>query len=254
MFKLGTKRKIGGKLNSIILRSNFLSSLDRIIEYFFPIFPKRDVRRYKSFIGNFLITQDKVDTIVFLFPEIRNASKIIDIGSADGSILYRIGHRFKIPGLYGYDSGYGLNGEFNLGNACSVSLHDINLYHAYYNRNGTVDPRTVDLKLAKEADLIYMFDVLPYLDEPTIENYFAQISGALRTSGAFLITARVDEDNFNLVGKGGEFHQKSRTLSYLLKVAEEHDLKLVKFIYGGWKWKSGETISFGADLLLFQRK
>ena len=254
MVKLSVRRKIGGKINTIILRNKLFLNIDKLVEAFFPLYLQRKGRRYKSFLGNYLITSDKLNLISFFIPTLDNLKKVSDIGCGDGSLLLTLSRRLKQAKLSGFDSGYSLTGKRSRGGA-DVFFYDLDLRHKHYNPNGKYDPDECQLGLKKNQDLILMFDVIPYLTNATLHNYFLQISNSLREEGYFFCTAKLAPClNTKLSGAGGEQYQNIISLEELLETTSCYSLRLEKFVFGGWSFPKSETVVYGADVLLFRKQ
>jgi hypothetical protein len=253
MFRLSVRRQIGGLINRIILKNKLFWNLDKLIEAFCPLYLHRNGRRYKSFIGNYLITSDKLNLISFFIPTLDNLKNVSDIGSADGSLLLTLSRRLKQAKLSGFDSGYSLAGKRSRGGA-DVFFYDLDLRHKYYNPSGKNNPDEFQLGLEKNQDLILMFDVIPYLTNATLNNYFLQISNSLREGGYFFCTAQLAPWlNIERSGAGGEQYQNIISLEELLETTNCYSLRLEKFVYGGWSFSKSETVVYGADVLLFRK-
>ena len=84
-----------------------------------------------------------------------------------------------------------------------------------------------------------MFDVIPYLTNATLHNYFLQISNSLREEGYFFCTAKLAPClNTKLSGAGGEQYQNIISLEELLETTSCYSLRLEKFVFAGGLFQS----------------
>jgi hypothetical protein len=253
MIKL--KMTIGGWINGIIIRNRFLSKLDSLMDICFKIFPNRPDRRYKSFIGNYFITKGKQVNIEKYTSQLAMGSNIVDIGCAEGSLLYRLQAHYKNYNFYGCDSGYASLYEIQNETFSNVKFHDLNIFHSYYSPDGLNKPEKVSLALPEQVDLVIMYDVMPYLDSKTQKNYLTQIGSSLKVGGELILTAMLEtgsETTFK--GKKGELYQSTTDLDVFLTLARGQNLILIDWAIGGWdksarnRWDVG-----GADLLVLKK-
>lgn len=261
MYKHGLLKKIGNKLNSIILRYKILHAIDRKIESIVNLvtpdlyhYSEGKTRRYRSFIGNNLITRSKYKIIESNIPvKLNTLNKIADIGCADGSLIFELSKSMSGRKIYGADSGY-KNCFENRAIPDCISLRDLEIYHPYYNKAGRVSADDVDLMIPNKTELIIMYDVLPYLNETTIKNYFQQFNQALTPDGVVFITAKLNTLRSQiLAGTGGEKTQDTIRLSELTNITSQAGFEIVNLLFGDWDKSRRSSTIHGGDVIIFRK-
>ena len=253
-------KKLGNKSNSVIKKIKILNSIDAFFEKIsnkvtrkeFSYSP-RDLRRYKTFIGNKLITKGKLDLIQKNLPTaISNGNRIFDLGCADGSLLCELNAFNNNLFLFGADSGY--RNCFKGDMPKNINIIDLDLMHSFYNPKGKNNPETVDLEMPANIDLCIMYDVMPYLTIKTIENYFSQFKKSLSKEGLIFITCRIDTlGNFIISGNRGEKFQSSLLLSKILDIASRNGFEVVNLKWGSWDITRKFSTVYGADIIVFKK-
>lgn len=256
----GFAKKIGNKINSIIKRNKFLNFIDTAIENttyklidHYEQYSDRSLRRYSSFIGNRLITKDKVNLIKKSLPiNLQSNLKIFDLGCADGSLLFELYSLNNNLELYGADSGY-KKCFVNKKMPNNINIVDLNLYHPHYNPNGINDPDIINLQLPQNLNLVIMYDVFPYLTSKTIDNYFNQIADSLTTDGLIFLTCKIETTGKSLIeGAMGEKYQDTIYLSQILDITKNR-FEIINLAWGDWdKTREHKTI-YGADIIVLQK-
>ena len=253
MFKLGLRQALGGRLNSLVVRHpKVIGRLDMYLEMALSRYQAPTNRRYRSFIGNYLISTGKFRIISSLVKKYeKKIYRIVDIGAADGSLLLHLAKGFPNANLLGVDSGYALPPiHFK---DLRITMRDLNLYHGYYNPSGENPPEAVDLKLGREVDLCIIYDVIPYLTTKTLANYFRQISAALVPDGLLFATAMLAPEACERDGCGGEKHQQTISSTVLLELAARFDLHVEDLKYGDWGPQKSCATVYGSDIILFKK-
>ncbi|MDC1470204.1 class I SAM-dependent methyltransferase [Gammaproteobacteria bacterium] len=247
-------KNIGGKLNRIILKNKALNFFDSFVEKLFNIFPNRSARRYKSFIGNYLIIKAKNINIKKYTAKLPLNASIVDIGCAEGSLLFSLRSKYPNCSFYGCDSGY--SSLFKNHNKLLPNLRfkDLNIYHKHYSPDGKNISENISLDLPSDADLIIMYDVLPYLNFETQKNYIMQISSSLKVGGEIILTAMLNTNSqWENKGLKGEFSQLNTDISKFLSLASEHNLIFKDFALGNWEPSRKRWDIRDADLLVLKK-
>jgi|SaaInlStandDraft_3_1057020.scaffolds.fasta_scaffold49237_1 hypothetical protein len=259
---VGLIKNVGNKINSVIKRNKYLDKLDAAIEVTFNKFTApeicysdRALRRYKTFLGNKLVTKGKVGLLKKSLPiDIPHSARIVDVGCADGSLLFELYALDTSFEIYGVDSGYQKCFE-NREMPNNINIRDMDLYHPYYSPSGKSDPETVNLRLPENTDLCIMYDVVPYLNSDTIENYFYQFSKSLNPEGFIFVTCKIETlGNHNIQGTKGEKYQFTSSLSDIAEVAARCGFEIIFLAWGNWDSSRKNTTIYGADIVVFKRR
>ena len=247
-------KNVGARLNGVILRNRFLNFIDLWIERCFAIFPNRGNRRYKSFIGNYFITTAKHSNIKKYTSQLAAGKNIVDIGCAEGSLLYRLRAIYKDHNFYGCDSGYSLLYENQNTLYSNLCFHDLDINHPHYSPNGTCTSESVSLGLPASVDLAIMYDVVPYLNEETQINYLEQIGESLQVGGELIMTVMLETaSGVPIGGAKGESYQFTTELDALLLLARAQKLIIIDFAIGNWDATRGRCDIRDIDLLVFKK-
>lgn len=236
------------------MRRKVLNTLDSRLDQMFRIFPTRNSRRYKSFIGNFFITKAKYNNILKYTSQLKSGSKVVDIGCAEGSLIYLMNRKKKQINFFGYDSGYRSLFEMQNKLHSNIQFKDLDIYHPYYSPKGSNKSESVALSLPKQSNLVIMYDVIPYLTVTTQKNYLSQIGSSLITGGELILTARLNTGtSFQNTGMGGEKYQLLTELSDLLFFASQSGLVLIDIALGNWDCERKRFDIRDIDLLVFKK-
>jgi SAM-dependent methyltransferase len=246
-------KNIGAFLNGAILRRRLVAKIDLFLEFCFSKFPQRESRRYKSYIGNYLISNAKRLHIEKYSSKINEGGVVVDIGCADGSLLFCLQDKYDNK-YFGFDSGYAELYSKQSGGLRDITFTDIDIYHPHYSPNGKNHSNVVTLGLPQNVDLVIMYDVVPYLDIETQENYLKQIGFCLKSGGQLILTLMLETDSGVVIaGDKGEAYQSTTKISHFLKIAEKCNLVLVDVALGNWdstrrRWDIGDI-----DLLVLKK-
>tara|TARA_B100000787_G_scaffold165270_1_gene148966 strand:- start:14947 stop:15708 length:762 start_codon:yes stop_codon:yes gene_type:complete len=247
-------KNIGARINGIILRNRVLNFMDLCIESCFTLFPNRANRRYKSFIGNYFITTAKHSNIKKYTSQLTAGKTIVDIGCAEGSLLYRLRAIYKDHHFYGCDSGYSLLYENQNTLYSNLFFHDLDINHPHYSPNGACKSESVSLGLPASVDLVIMYDVLPYLNERTQINYLKQIAESLKVGGELIMTAMLETaSGVSIGGAKGESYQFTTELDAFLVLARAQKLIITDFAIGNWDATRVRWDIRDIDLLVFKK-
>lgn len=247
-------KNVGARLNGIILRNKVLNFFDSIIEKCINIFPSRLSRRYKSFIGNFLITNAKYLNIKKYTSKIKLANSIVDIGCAEGSLLFVLRSKHSNCKFYGCDSGYS-SLYLNQNNLYpNLKFNDLDILHEHYSPDGSNRPEDVSLNLPSQVDIVVMYDVLPYLNLDTQKNYISQISSSLKIGGELILTAMLNTNSGVIIGGArGESYQYTTDIDIFLSLAKKHNLILIDSAMGNWDKTRARWDIRDIDLLVLKK-
>ena len=252
----------GNRLNSLILKVKILTMIDHGAEILFQFlgnddlaYSARDTRRYKSFLGNKFITIGKRGLLNNCLPiDLKAPLKIADVGSADGSLIFELCRFSPNSTFYGADTGY---------KACfedrtlpkNIKISDLYIYHPYYSPDGETEAAKVDLKLPQKLDVLILFDVVPYLDSSTLDNYFSQFATALTESGLLFVTCKIDTFmTSEISGNKGEAFQSKNFISEIGSTGARHGFEIIALKWGDWE--KGRLVSDikGADIVVFRKR
>ena len=199
----------------------WINFLDKIFEALLNRKSKlvREHKRYKSFIGSYLISNAKCKEITLL-SKIDRADNIFEFGCGDGQLLLSIGKKLRCKNIYGVDIDKKRNFQKLKKIYPELNLFLMDNYNSYYNPNGKnkkliLPAAFKDIKF----DLIFLYDVVTYMSYNEFIKLINQFKLMMKNKSKFFfnipvvcneytknLTAKREVKN-TIVGSGGESAQ-----------------------------------------------
>lgn len=232
----------------------FISYLDQLIEKKLNTksFKNRSNRRYKSFIGSFLISFGKCNEILNC-SNIEKADNILEFGCGDAVLLLRIAKELESKITIGIDIDKKRN--FSKLNKVYPTLNLIHMdyRHPYYNPNGNAENLFIPKEiLALKFDFLYLYDVVTYMEYDNFLQILEKLYKLLSNGGKlfFNIPTVLKRDinasqylkdgtiKMGKQGKGGENYQYFWDEELVEKFLQNKTFKSMRFSSNRFNFKT----------------